>query len=174
MIPTVLAGLHPRDPRPDVEVAPLDVEGGDHAEIKHQPERGDASGIQPINSRAVRDLNPLTEHALGIADFMVAQELSCRGRGILRLIHPEHIRRTANRTALAWPVRVPWRGREIDHLLLPDRLYGLRGQGKGSARADGQELDERPRIVVGVSFFRLCGRRVAKLILCEPCKSGRK
>jgi hypothetical protein len=52
----VLAGLHPRDPTADVEVAPPDEEGGDHAEIKRLPERAYASGIQPINSRVVRDL----------------------------------------------------------------------------------------------------------------------
>ncbi len=35
------------------------MERGDHAEIKRLPERGDAAGIQPINSRVVRDLNLL-------------------------------------------------------------------------------------------------------------------
>ena len=89
-------------------------------------------------------------HALGISEFMVAQELSCRARRSTRVIHPEEFLQRAKRKRLAWPVPVPHQGRVEEHWLIPDRLYGLlhTAAGQGSRRFYCLEIDRGTMPVV--------------------------
>ncbi len=68
------------------------------------------------------------EHALGLSDFMLNVELSCRARDNVRLIHEDEILERGSkelRQRHGWPVSIDWQGREETIWIIPDRLFGL-------------------------------------------------
>lgn len=73
-----------------------------------------------------------TEHALGVTEFMVAQELTAQRYGC-SLIQPDTLRSRTRDNRIPWTVRIPWQGSEHEHEVVPDRLYGINVQGKAGS-----------------------------------------
>lgn len=83
------------------------------------------------------------EHTLGIADFMVGIELTCRRAGNIRLISKDDILTGApeatqrKKHPFRWATRVNWHDQWHDIAIVPDALFGLhyidRPEGKNKA-----------------------------------------
>lgn len=72
------------------------------------------------------------DHTLGITEFMVRLELTCRDRGHLRIVHLEEILQTAapaatrsNVRAYQWAVPVEWNSLRKEITLTPDRIFAI-------------------------------------------------
>lgn len=80
------------------------------------------------------------EHALLVADFMVAMELACRKSGRVRLVGaaeiiagaPEETRR--RKKPLQWSVTCPYQGEKTTLGVIPDGLFGLHYPDKPEGR----------------------------------------
>ncbi len=68
------------------------------------------------------------DHQLGISDFMLNVELTCRASGNVRLIHEDEIFERASpevKRHRGWPVQINWRGETMTTWVIPDRIFGL-------------------------------------------------
>ena len=70
-------------------------------------------------------------HALEVADFMVALEVSCRTTGNLRLLHADELLRAAPTSTQTdkyperWHVKIQHVGQHQDVGVVPDKMFGL-------------------------------------------------
>ena len=68
------------------------------------------------------------EHALGLSDFMLHVERSCRRRKDVKLIYEHEILEHGSdelRKRHGWPVTIEWEGNDLEIWIVPDRLFGI-------------------------------------------------